>query len=100
MNVADQVKEVIGVEINNDGEKGAVINAKRNNINNVHFHRADAEKFLVELAMKNDAINAVIMDCPRAGGDEELLTSLCKLKPEKIVYISCNPETQARDLAF
>ncbi len=55
---------------------------------------------MVELAMKNEAIDAVIMDPPRAGGDEELLTSMCKLKPEKIVCISCNPETQARDLAF
>ncbi|WP_432355921.1 methyltransferase domain-containing protein [Sporosarcina sp. A2] len=62
--VADQVKEVIGVEINNDGVKDAVMNAKRNNINNVRFHRADAGKFMVELAMKNEAIDAVIMYPP------------------------------------
>ncbi|WP_438319101.1 methyltransferase domain-containing protein [Sporosarcina sp. FA9] len=94
--IADQVKEVIGVEINNDGVKDAVINAKRNSINNVRFHRTDVGKFMVELAMKNEAIDIVIMDAPRVASDE----AFYKLNPKKIVYISCNPETQAGDLAF
>lgn len=98
--VADQVKEVIGVEINNDGVKDAIKNAKNNNINNAYFHRADAGEFMVDLAMKNEKIDAVIMDPPRSGSDEDFLSSMCKLNPQKIVYISCNPETQARDLEY
>lgn len=98
--VADKVKEVIGVEINNDGVRDAIKNAQNNNIDNVYFHRADAGEFMVELAMKNEKIDAVIMDPPRAGSDEAFLSSMCTLNPEKIIYISCNPETQARDLEY
>lgn len=98
--VADKVKEVIGVEINNDGVKDAIKNAEINNISNVYFHRADAGEFMVDLAMKKENIDAVIMDPPRAGSDEEFLASMCRLSPEKIIYISCNPETQARDLEY
>lgn len=96
--VADKVKEVMAVEVNNDSVRDAIRNAKRNNITNVHFYRADAGEFMTELAMKNEKIDAVIMDPPRTGSDEAFLTSVCKLNPEKVVYISCNPETQARDL--
>lgn len=98
--VADKVKEVIGVEINNEGVKDAIKNAQNNNISNVYFHRADAGEFMVDLAMKNEKIDAVIMDPPRAGSDEAFLSSMCRLSPKKIVYISCNPETQARDLEY
>lgn len=98
--VADKVKEVIGVEINNDSVKDALTNTKRNNIKNVRFHREDAGEFMVELAKKNEKIDAVIMDPPRAGSDEAFLSSMCQLSPDKIVYISCNIETQARDLAY
>ena len=97
---ASKVREVIGVEINEDGVKDAIKNAKVNNSNNVRFHRADAGEFMTELAAKNEIIDAVIMDPPRAGSDEAFLSSMCKLKPKKIIYISCNPETQARDLEF
>lgn len=55
---------------------------------------------MVDLAMKNEKIDAVIMDPPRAGSDEAFLSSMCKLNPEKIIYISCNPETQARDVEY
>ncbi len=98
--IADQVKEVIGVEINNDGVQDAIRNARSNNINNVRFHRADAGEFMTDLAMGNEKIDAVIMDPPRAGSDEAFLTAMCKLSPKKIIYLSCNPETQARDLEF
>lgn len=98
--VADKVKEVIGVEINNDGVRDAIKNAQNNNIDNVYFHRADAGEFMVDLAMKSEKIDAVIMDPPRAGSDEAFLSSMCTLNPEKIIYISCNPETQARDLEY
>ena len=98
--VADKVKEVIGVELNSDAVRDAVKNAQNNNINNVYFHKADAGDFMVNLALKNEKIDAVIMDPPRSGSDEEFLASMARLNPEKIIYISCNPETQARDLEF
>lgn len=98
--IADQVKEVIGVEINNEGIKDAITNAKNNNIKNVFFHRADAGEFMTELAMQDEKVDVVIMDPPRAGSDDAFLSAMCKLGPEKIIYVSCNPETQARDLEY
>nr|WP_300006165.1 23S rRNA (uracil(1939)-C(5))-methyltransferase RlmD [Tissierella sp.] len=98
--VSKNVKEVIGVEINNDGVRDAIRNAKNNNIDNVYFHRADAGEFMVELASRNEKVDAVIMNPPRAGSDEAFLSSTCLLDPEKIIYISCNPETLARDLEY
>ena len=98
--VSTNVKEVIGVEINSDGVRDAIRNAQNNNIDNVYFHRADAGEFMVDLASKGEKIDAVIMNPPRAGSDEVFLSSTCTLNPEKIVYISCNPETLARDLEY
>ena len=98
--VSNKVREVIGVEINNDGVIDAIKNAQNNNINNVHFHREDAGEFMVKLAARDEKIDAVIMNPPRAGSDETFLSSMCSLNPEKIIYISCNPETLARDLDY
>lgn len=98
--VSRKVKEVIGVEINSDGVRDAIKNAQNNNIDNVYFHRADAGEFMLELAEKSDKIDAVIMNPPRAGSDQVFLSSMCRLSPEKIIYISCNPQTLARDLEY
>ena len=97
---AKQVKEVIGVELSSDGVKDAIKNAQTNQLDNVYFHQEDAGAFMSQLARDNQVIDAVIMDPPRSGSDEAFLSSLCILKPEKIIYISCNPETQARDLTY
>lgn len=98
--VSEKVKQVTGVEINNDGVKDAIRNAQNNNVKNVYFHKADAGEFMLGLAGKGEKVNAVIMNPPRAGSDEIFLSSMSSLSPEKIVYISCNPETLARDLLF
>ena len=97
---ASKAKEVIGVELNRDAVKDAVINAKRNNIKNEQFYNADAGKFMVELAEQNEKVDVVFMDPPRAGSDEAFLSSVVKLAPKKVVYVSCNPETLARDLKY
>ena len=97
---ASQAKEVIGVELNRDAVKDAVINAKRNNIKNEQFYNADAGKFMVELAEQNEKVDVVFMDPPRSGSDEAFLSSVVKLAPKKVVYVSCNPETLARDLKY
>ena len=93
-----KVDEVIGVEIVKDAIKDAKQNALINNINNANFVLADASDFMVDLAKTSEKINVVFVDPPRKGCDERFLSSIMKLYPEKIIYISCNPSTLARDL--
>lgn len=95
-----KVKSVIGVEINRDAVKDARENAELNEIGNIRFYAEDAGKFMTRLAAENEKIDAVIMDPARAGSDIPFLSSLVRLSPEKVVYISCNPETLARDLLY
>ena len=93
-------KKVIGVELNADAVKDAKVNAELNGVQNIEFYEADAGKFMVELASLNQTIDTAIMDPPRAGASLDFLKSLVTLKPQNVVYISCNPETQARDLSY
>lgn len=97
---SENTKEVIGVELNPDAVKDAVINAKLNNVENISFYEDDAGKFMIEAAESKEKFDVVIMDPPRAGASLDFLRSLVTLAPEKIIYISCNPETQARDLSY
>ncbi|MDO5403791.1 MAG: 23S rRNA (uracil(1939)-C(5))-methyltransferase RlmD [Eubacteriales bacterium] len=89
--------QVIGVELNREAVHDAQINAQLNNISNIKFVNEDAGEFLVAYAARHKA-DVVIMDPPRSGSTPEFLDSLIKITPSRIVYISCNPETQARDL--
>lgn len=93
-------KEVIGVELNADAVRDARVNAKRNEIKNIRFTQGDAGKFMVALAEENETVDVVFMDPPRAGSDEAFLSSVVKLGPKKVVYISCNPQTLKRDLKY
>lgn len=97
---SERAKRVIGVELNNDAVLDAKTNASLNNIENIEFFNADAGKFMIKMAAEKTKADLVIMDPPRAGASMEFLRSLVALSPEKIVYISCNPETQARDLKY
>lgn len=97
---SSKVKSVIGVEINKDAVKDAKENAHLNGVDNIKFYAADAGKFMTELAENRTKIDAVIMDPARAGADIPFLSSLVKLSPEKVIYVSCNPETLARDLRY
>ncbi len=96
---ASQAKEVIGVELNRDAVSDAVLNAKVNSIKNITFYQKDAGEFMVEMAGQKAICDVVFMDPPRSGSDNAFLNSLLTLSPEKVVYISCNPETLARDLS-
>lgn len=98
--LSKSVKNVIGVELNSDAVKDSIVNARKNKVENVYFHKDDAGDFMVKLAQKNESIDLVVMDPPRSGSDKKFLSSLVKLSPEKVVYISCNPETQERDLKY
>lgn len=93
-------KEVIGVELNANAVRDAKENAKLNKVSNIKFVKADAGEFMVSMAQSGEKADVVIMDPPRSGSDIAFLSSLVKLAPEKVVYISCNPETQKRDLHY
>ena len=97
---SDRVGKVIGVELNGDAVKDAKENAKRNKVTNIQFYQNDAGKFLAEMAEQDAKVDVVLMDPPRSGSNEAFLGSVVKIKPEKVVYISCNPETLARDLKY
>ena len=97
---SDRAKRVIGVELNGDAVKDARVNAELNNVKNIEFYKDDAGKFMTNLAFAGESADLVIMDPPRAGASLEFLRSLVTLAPEKVVYISCNPVTLARDLSF
>lgn len=100
MVASDRAKEVISVEVNGDAVRDAIANAKMNKIKNVHFYKADAGEFMVKMAAAGQKADVVFMDPPRAGSDRKFLNSLLRLKPRKVVYISCNPETLKRDLGY
>jgi len=93
-----RVKEVICVESNPDATEDARNNGKHNQVNNARFICADASQWLLDMSTSSTKIDVVVMDPPREGSDKNFLFALRKLQPRTIVYISCNPETQARDV--
>ena len=97
---SSRAKHVIGVELNRDAVRDAIGNAKGNGVKNIRFYQADAGEFMVAMAEQGEKMDVVFMDPPRAGSDEAFLQSVIKLAPKKVVYISCNPETLARDLGY
>ena len=93
-------KEVIGVELNKDAVRDAIYNARKNQVKNIRFYQNDAGKFMVGMAQEGEKADVVFMDPPRSGSTEEFMSSVVTLQPKRVVYISCNPETQARDLQY
>ena len=91
-------EQVIGVELNPDAVKDAEANARANGIHNISFYANDAGVFLQDLAASGIRPDVILMDPPRTGSTREFIESACRTKPERIVYVSCNPETLARDL--
>ena len=97
---ADKAKQVISVELNKDAVRDGISNAKRNEIKNVTFYNDDAGAFMQKLARDKEKVDVVFMDPPRAGSDKPFIDSIFALSPGKVVYISCNPDTLARDLGM
>ena len=98
LTMADKVERLIGVEIVPEAIEDAKINARLNNADNARFICADATE--AAKILKNEGISpdTVILDPPRKGCDEALLHTVCEMSPERIVYVSCDPATLARDL--
>ena len=100
MVAAKSAKEVIGVELNPDAVRDAVKNAKHNQMKNIRFYQEDAGRFMEKMAALGEKADVVFMDPPRSGSTEQFMKSVVTLAPKKIVYISCDPQTQARDLKY
>ena len=86
------------MELNREAVRDAAANSRKNGVTNAIFFQGDAGEFMTDLAERGERADVVFMDPPRAGSDQAFLDAVKKLGPEKIVYISCNPETLARDL--
>lgn len=95
MTLASKAKFVFGADTNKSAIQNAEQNAKSNNIENIEFFAGDAYKVIKELDIKPDI---VVVDPPRSGLSKKLVEKLAKLRPKRIIYVSCNPTTQARDL--
>lgn len=93
-----KAKQVISAELNRQAVKDAIANAKLNSIKNINFVNMDAGQFMMQTTYENQKADVLFMDPPRAGSDENFIKAAIELSPSKIVYISCNPETQSRDL--
>ena len=95
---ARRAKKVIGVELNPDAVRDAKRNAQENGLNHAEFCQGDAGEFMLKMAEEGRSADVVLMDPPRSGSSTVFLQSLMKLGPKRVVYVSCDPETLARDL--
>ena len=98
---AGRAKQVIGVECNPDAVRNACANAAANKINNARFICADATDWMRAAAQSNSGLphpDVVFLDPPREGSTPACIDAVAAMKPKRVVYVSCNPETLARDL--
>ena len=98
--LAQVVKKVYGIEIVEYAIKDAKRNAKINNMDNVEFYVGKAEEVVPKMYKEGKRANVVVVDPPRKGCDEKVLDTIVSMEPDRVVYVSCNPSTLARDLAY
>lgn len=98
--LAQKAKKVYGIEIVADAIKDAKINAQINDLDNVEFYVGKAEEVVPKMYGEGKTANVVVVDPPRKGCDEKVLDTIVSMSPDKVVYVSCNPSTLARDLAY
>lgn len=95
-----EAKKVIGIELNGDAVKDARKNGVRNKVANASFYKGDAGEVMVAMAKEGVKLDVVFMDPPRSGSTKPFIKAVGKARPKKVVYISCGPETLARDLGW
>ena len=100
MTAASKAKTVLGIELNALAVKDAIANAKANHVTNIHFLQGDAGEQMTQMAEEGSHADVVFMDPPRSGSSEAFMDSVAVLNPKRIVYVSCNPQTLARDLKY
>ena len=98
LSMAHQVKQLIGVEITSQAVEDARQNAAANGIHNARFLNADAAQAAVQLEREGVRPDVVILDPPRKGCDAALIDTVARMAPSRVVYVSCDPATLARDL--
>ena len=100
LTAADKAKQVVGVELNRDAVHDAISNAKHNGVKNARFFAADATEWISAAAAAGERADVIFMDPPREGSTPQFIESVARMAPKRVVYVSCNPETMARDLAL
>ena len=100
LTAADKARQLVGVELNRDAVHDAIGNARHNGVKNARFFAADATAWIREAADAGQRADVIFMDPPREGSTPEFLDSVARMAPRRVVYVSCNPETLARDLAL
>ncbi|MEC5273934.1 23S rRNA (uracil(1939)-C(5))-methyltransferase RlmD [Caldifermentibacillus hisashii] len=98
--LAQQAKKVYGVEVVSDAINDAKKNADLNGITNVEFTVGEAETVIPNWAKEGIHADVIVVDPPRKGCDAALLKTIIEMKPKRVVYVSCNPATLARDLGI
>lgn len=91
---------VIGIELNEQAVKDARANAKRNHLERMHFVAADATEYMTRMSQRGERADVVVMDPPRSGSTQAFVKAVACVRPQRVVYVSCNPETLGRDLAW
>lgn len=97
---ADHARMVVGIELGREAVRDAIFNAKRNEVKNISFVAQDAARYMMKLADAKQRADVVFMDPPRSGSTVEFMQAAAAMSPTRIVYVSCNPETLARDLKW
>ncbi len=100
LSMASGVKRLIGVEVIPEAVENAIANAKRNGVGNAEFIVGDASDIAEKLAKRGERPDVVTVDPPRKGCDRRALDAMIKMSPDRIVMISCNPATAARDVKY
>ena len=98
LTMTDSCKKVMGVEVNPDAIENAKYNAKQNKIKNIEFVAMDSTEFMRQARKYHNHYDAIILDPPRAGTTKDFIECATALNPRKILYISCDPRAQVRDL--
>jgi 23S rRNA (uracil1939-C5)-methyltransferase len=95
---SSHVKRVLSVEIEEDAVKDAIRNAKINSVENIRFNHQDATKLMIDMARHGGKLDVVLLDPPRRGSGDLFMAAIVALQVPKVIYISCNPVTQAQDI--
>jgi len=98
LTASGRAKQVVGVEVNRDAVHDAIGNAKHNGVKNARFFAADATQWISEAAAAGERADVIFMDPPREGSTPQFIESVARMAPKRVVYVSCNPVTLARDL--
>ena len=100
LTASGRAKQVVGVELNRDAVRDAIGNARHNDVKNARFFAADATQWITEAAAAGQRADVIFMDPPREGSTPQFIESVARMAPKRVVYVSCNPETMARDLVL